>query len=88
MRDPVLLRSVVKTVLKRSGIDTSEFSCHSTRAASTSCAKAAGLNLQHIMQSAGWSNTSTFAKFYDKHIETETLGSVIINNHTTVTPAI
>jgi hypothetical protein len=31
------------------------------------------------MQSAGWSNSSTFAKFYDKHIETENFGSTILN---------
>ena len=33
---------------------------------STSCAKATGLSLEQIMQAAGWSTSSTFAKFYDK----------------------
>ena len=69
----------VKSILQQSGIDTDKFTCHSTRAASTSCVKAAGLNLKQIMQSAGWSNSSTFAKFYDKHIETENFGSTILN---------
>jgi site-specific recombinase XerD len=50
----------VKSILQQSGIDTDKFTCHSTRAASTSCVKAAGLNLKQIMQSAGWSNSSTF----------------------------
>ena len=33
-----------------------KFTSHSTRAASTSRIKAAGLNLQQIMESAGWFN--------------------------------
>jgi integrase len=69
----------VKSILQQSGIDADKFTCHSTRAASTSCVKAAGLNLKQIMQSAGWSNSSTFAKFYVKHIETENFGSTILN---------
>jgi integrase len=70
----------VKSILKQAGIDTDKFTCHSTRAASTSCVKAAGLNLPQIMQSAGWSNSSTFAKFYDKNIETENFGSIVLNS--------
>jgi hypothetical protein len=31
------------------------------------------------MQAAGWSTSSTFAKFYDKNIETVNFGSVILN---------
>ena len=69
----------IKTTLKHSGIDTEQFTCHSTRSASTSCAEAAGLSLEQIMQAAGWSTSSTFAKFYDKNIETVNFGSVILN---------
>ena len=32
----------VKSILKKAGIDTDKFTCHSTRAALTSCVKAAG----------------------------------------------
>ena len=71
----------VKNTLKQSGIDTGQFTCHSTRSASTSCAKAAGLSLEQIMQSAGWSTSSTFAKFYHKNIETDiNFGSAVLNN--------
>lgn len=69
----------IKSVLKQSGINTDEFTCHSTRAASTSCVKAAGLNLQQIMKSAGWSNSTTFAKYYDKQITSENFSSTVLN---------
>ena len=39
------------------------------RAASTSHCKGKDLSLQGIMASAGWSNSETFAKFYDKPVE-------------------
>ena len=69
----------VKPILQKSGIDTAKFTSHSTRAASTSCVKAAGLNLRQIMKSAGWSNSATFAKFYDKHIGGDNFGSTVQN---------
>ena len=36
------------------------------------------------MQSAGWSNSSTFAKFYDKPVDTASVnfGSVLLNPDT------
>ena len=51
-----------------SGIDTKKFTAHSSRTASTSSNKVAGLNLCEILKSAGWSNTQMFAEFYDKPI--------------------
>ena len=59
----------LKTILAKSGIDTSEFSAHSIRSTSTSVAKAAGVPIDIIMSKAGWSNESTFGKFYHKHID-------------------
>ena len=50
----------VKETLKLAGIDTSKFSAHSCRAASTSAAHKAGLSLPEIMAAAGWSNVRTF----------------------------
>ena len=50
------------------GIDTSTFGVHSTRAASTSAAKAHNVSITTIMKSAGWSSKSTFSKFYKKAI--------------------
>ena len=52
-------------MLGKAGIDTSIFSAHSTRSASTSCAKAEQISLDTTMKSAGWSNESTFQKFYN-----------------------
>ena len=54
----------LKIELKFAGIDTSTFSAHSTRAASTSAAKAQKLSITTIMASAGWSSESTFTKYY------------------------
>ena len=57
-----------KTVLQNSGIDTTKFTSHSTRAASASKAKQKDVPLDIILAHAGWSTTSTFSKFYDKPI--------------------
>ena len=54
----------LKEVLKASGIDTAVFSAHSTRGASASSAALAGVSTQDIMNRAGWSQQSTFCKFY------------------------
>ena len=49
-------------VLYEVGIDTDLFTNHGTRAASCSAAKA-GAGLEDILNTAGWSNFATFAKF-------------------------
>ena len=58
----------IKTVMFEAGIDTDMFKAHSTRAASTSAAKNNDVPLEHILKTAGWSNSNTFKKFYDKVI--------------------
>lgn len=59
----------IKGVLSDSGVDTSRFRAHSTRHASTSAASAAGVSLDIIRKTAGWSSTSNvFAKFYNRPI--------------------
>lgn len=58
----------IKTVLCRAGIDTTIFKAHSTRAASTSKAKNKDVPICDILSKAGWSNSKTFGKFYDKKI--------------------
>ena len=58
----------LKEVLYEAGIDVSHFKAHSTRAASVSRAKNANVNINEILVSAGWSNSRTFHKFYDKVI--------------------
>ena len=56
----------IKTTLSMSGIDTSIFSAHSTRSASTSCAKMQNVPLATILRTAGWSSSNTFGTYYDK----------------------
>lgn len=60
----------VKTVLHDSGVDTSIFTPHSTRAASTSQAHKSRVPLHPIMKTAGWTQDSTFAVYYKKPVHT------------------
>ena len=55
----------IKSVLDLAGIDIA-FSAHSTRSASTSAASEAGVPLTTILEAAGWSQESTFTRFYKK----------------------
>ncbi|KAG7307102.1 hypothetical protein JYU34_007242 [Plutella xylostella] len=61
----------IKEVLADSGVDTTVFGAHSTRHASTSAARSAGISLDVILRAAGWTNTSTFARYYDRPISDE-----------------
>ncbi|XP_060084159.1 uncharacterized protein LOC132563416 [Ylistrum balloti] len=56
----------IKTTLASAGIDMNIFTPHSTRAASVSAASRLQVPITSILSTAGWSNTSTFAKFYKK----------------------
>ena len=58
----------IKTVMHRAGIDINMFSAHSVRSAVTSKAKEKAVPIQDIMKTAGWSQESTFSKFYRKTI--------------------
>lgn len=59
----------IKQTLSVSGIDVTKYSAHSTRHAATSKASDAGVNIEIIRKSAGWSNNSTtFARFYKRPI--------------------
>ncbi|XP_049880301.1 uncharacterized protein LOC126376797 [Pectinophora gossypiella] len=62
----------IKATLAEAGIDTSIFSSHSTRHAATSAASRAGINIDLIRKTAGWSSTSaTFARFYDRPVSVD-----------------
>ena len=62
----------IKSTLKKSGLDTSKFSAHSTRHAATSAAARKGINLDTIRRTAGWTQKSkTFANFYNRPLATE-----------------
>jgi len=54
----------IKLFLGMCGIDITVFTTHSTRSASTSKANNIGLSIKDIQKAAGWSNESTFRKFY------------------------
>lgn len=58
----------LKIVLEEAGIDTCVFSSHSTRAASTSAALSRDIPIDAILKCAGWSQSSTFTKFYNKPV--------------------
>ena len=75
-----LLSERVTNVLGQAGIDTDKFGAHSTRAASTSAAVERGVSIATILKTAGWSNESTFAKFYHKSIDSEeNFGQVLLD---------
>ena len=58
----------IRDTLTAAGIDTTVFTPHSVRAASTSAAHTAGVPIQVILATAGWSGVQTFARFYHKPI--------------------
>ena len=51
-----------------SGIDTSQFSAHSTRSVSATLAANCGVSISDIMKVADWSRVGTFEKFYQRPI--------------------
>ena len=58
----------LKDVLRLSGTDTSQFSSHSTRSASSTFAANCGVSISDIMKVADWSRAGTFKKFYQRPI--------------------
>lgn len=69
---PQTLSHWVKDTLTESGINTSIFTAHSTRHASTSAAKRKGLDLDVLRRTAGWTKDSkTFTRFYDLNLTTD-----------------
>ena len=57
----------IKNLLDQSGVDTSFFKTHSTRAASASKANQT-VRIDAVLKHIGWSTESTFRKFYQKPI--------------------
>jgi integrase len=67
-RDTV--RRWILEVMKLAGINTAKFTAHSTRAASTSAAKAGNVPTETIMEAAMWQSEDIFHKFYHKPVAT------------------
>ena len=63
---PATISRWIKSTLKDAGIDTTVFSGHSTRTASTSAAARAAVPMKEIIKTAGWASETTFAKYYNK----------------------
>ena len=59
--------SWIKNLLDQSGVDTSVFKAHSTRAARASKANQT-VRIDAVLKHIGWSTESTFRKFYQKPI--------------------
>ena len=59
----------VKSLLQQTGVNTTEFAAGSTRAAASSKASRAGVPLEDILKSGGWSRQSTFTRWYKKDIK-------------------
>jgi hypothetical protein len=57
----------IRTIMYRAGINT-VYTAHSTRSAAVSAAKVAGVPIETIIKTAGWSSNKTFALYYDKPI--------------------
>lgn len=72
----------IKLILTKSGIDQS-FGAHSVRSATTSAAHLKGVSLETIIKTAGWANTSMFAKYYNKPIQNRQLSvqEAILSSH-------
>ncbi|GFS05193.1 reverse transcriptase/ribonuclease h/methyltransferase [Elysia marginata] len=53
----------------KSGIDTNVFGAHSIRGAASTAAASDGVPIDKILSTAGWSNASSFARFYHKEVD-------------------
>ena len=60
----------LKTTLSSAGVDTTQFSAHSTRGAASSSAFMAGLTTKQILSTADWSSADTFKTFYLREADT------------------
>ena len=67
--NPVVTSTIsnwLKALMERAGLDVSTYKAHSTRAACTTKANAAGLSVVDIMQRANWKRADTFYTYYHK----------------------
>ena len=66
--------------MKEAGIDTSVYIAHSTRGAATSKAKAMGVPMADILNTANWNSASIFCRFYNRPSSTSQFGQVVLSN--------
>ena len=71
----------VKIVLRKAGVDTSQFKAHSCRSAATSKAKAMGISFEGVLNRGQWSRESTWQKHYHKPIQrNETFETTVLSS--------
>ena len=68
----------LKDVLSASGIDKGMFGAHSTRSASASAARAAGVSIDTIMGTADWRQETTFRQFYDRQVRNDDFANAVL----------
>lgn len=69
----------IKTVMCSAGLNCDKYKPHSVRSAATSKAKVSSVPIEDILKVAGWSNTNTFATYYNKRVDTDTSGKRFCN---------
>ena len=64
------------------GVDIQKYKSHSTRGAATSAARRLGVPLNLIMKRASWRNVESFAKYYNKDLQTDEnqVGQALMEN--------
>ena len=62
------LSNWIKLMLQLAGVNVKVFKTHSTRSACTSAALKAGVAVNTILKSGGWTNESIFRKFYNRPV--------------------
>lgn len=82
-KGPVTKRTLSRwltTVLGMATIDTSQFQAHSYRGAGLSAAFERGATLQQIVAAGDWTNSNTFATFYNAPASNSAVGNIIMRN--------
>ena len=69
----------LKSLLEAAGIDTSVFTAHSVRGASSSAAANLGITTNDILKAADWSSESVFQRFYYKPTEDPSYGRAVLS---------
>ena len=69
----------LKSLLEAAGIDTSVFSAHSVRGASSPTAANLGITTNDILKAADWSSESVFQRFYYKPTEDPSFGRAVLS---------
>lgn len=70
----------VKQILEKAGIDIKIYGTHSCRSAASTKAALAGVPIDKVMKTAGWSSALTFYKFYFKHVQNSSIDTQILDS--------